>query len=73
MVFRKAYDTINRVGRAWENATQGTYNTPARPDRHDDPVARLLARVVADWPESVTDTPAVTAAREYLARTNQRS
>jgi hypothetical protein len=68
MVFRRAYDTINRVGRAWDNFNQGTYNTLARPERREESAAILLAEVVADWPEGVPDTPAVAAARQYLRR-----
>ncbi len=30
MVFRRAYDTVNRVGRAWMNLNQGNYNNPAQ-------------------------------------------
>jgi hypothetical protein len=69
MVFRRAYDTINRVGRAWDNFNQGTYNTLSRPDSREESATILLADVVADWPEGVPDTPAMAAARQFLART----
>jgi hypothetical protein len=68
MVFRKAYDTVNRVGRAWDNFNQRTYNTLSRPDRREQSATILLAEVVADWPVGTPDTPAVTAARAYLRR-----
>jgi hypothetical protein len=68
MVFRRAYDTINRVGRAWDNFNQGTYDTLARPERREESAAILLEEVVADWPDGVPDTPAVTAARQFLSR-----
>jgi hypothetical protein len=48
MVFRKAYDTVNRAGRAWDNFNQGTYNTLSRPDSGERSAAILLAEVIAD-------------------------
>jgi len=68
MVFRKVYDTVNRVGRAWDNINQGTYNTLVMPDRQERSAAILLEEVVADWPVGAPDTAAVAAAREYLSR-----
>lgn len=69
MVFRKAYDTVNSVGRAWMNLNQGTYNNPAKNAPESDGARELLARVVADWPQGQPETPAVLAARDYLRRT----
>ncbi len=68
MVFRKAYDTVNKVGRAWMNLNQGNYNNPAMGARESADARALLTRVVADWPQGVPETPAVTAARDYLRR-----
>jgi len=68
MVFRKAYDTVNKVGRAWMNLNQGNYNNPAMGARESADARELLARVVADWPQGQPETPAVTAARDYLRR-----
>jgi hypothetical protein len=68
MVFRKAYDTVNKVGRTWMNLNQGNYNSPAQAARESDGARELLARVVADWPQGQPETPAVTAARDFLRR-----
>jgi hypothetical protein len=68
MVFRRAYDTINKVGRAWNDLTMGSYNTLERPDPSLKQARVLLEEVVADWPADVPDTPAVRAARAYLQR-----
>lgn len=68
MVFRKAYDTVNKVGRAWTNLNQGNYNSPAQAAQASDGARDLLTQVVADWPTGQPDTPAVTAARAYLRR-----
>ncbi len=69
MVFRKAYDTVNTVGRAWMNLNQGNYNSPTKVAQEDDGARELLVRVVADWPPGQPETPAVAAARDYLRRT----
>ncbi len=68
MVFRKAYDTVNKVGRAWMNLNQGNYTTRVSSARESADARALLTRVVADWPQGVPETPAVTAARDYLRR-----
>jgi hypothetical protein len=68
MVFRKVYDTVNNVGRTWMNLNQGNYNNPARGARESEAARELLARVVDDWPPGQPDTPAVTAARDFLRR-----
>lgn len=68
MVFRKAYDTVNTVGRAWMNLNQGNYNNPARGTRESDSARELLARVVAEWPAGQPETPALLAARDFLRR-----
>ena len=68
MVFRRAYDTINKVGQGWMNLNQGNYNSPARGAREGAAARELLARVVDDWPEGTPETPAVAAARDFLRR-----
>ena len=45
-----------------------TYTTLGSSDRHAESARALLSAVVDDWPENAPDTPAVTAAREYLRR-----
>ncbi|HEY8599215.1 MAG TPA: hypothetical protein VIL85_12335 [Thermomicrobiales bacterium] len=67
-MFRKVYDTINTVGRGWQNLNQGTYNSPVKAERQLGQARALLEEVVADWPAGLPDTPAVAAAREYLRR-----
>jgi len=71
MVFRKAYDTINKVGGAWMNVNQGIYNSPSKADRTLEQARVLLEEVVADWPAGVPETQAVRAAREYLRRSSE--
>jgi hypothetical protein len=69
MVLRKAYDTVNKVGRTWMNLNQGNYNNPAQEGAGELAEARaLLARVVADWPQGTPETPALIAARDFLRR-----
>jgi len=68
MVFRKAYDTVNTVGRAWMNLNQGNYNNPTQGARESAAARELLARVVADWPQGQPETPALLAARDFLRR-----
>lgn len=69
MVLRRAYDTINTVGQGWVNLNQGTYTGPTKTDRHLEQARALLEEVVADWPEGVPETRAVTAARSFIRRT----
>lgn len=45
---------------------QRHYNSPAKGAREAEGARDLLAQVVADWPQGPPDTPAVTAARDYL-------
>jgi hypothetical protein len=72
MVFRKAYDTVNKVGQTWMNLNQGSYNNPVAQGARESGAAReLLARVVADWLHGQPDTPAMVAARDYLRRTER--
>lgn len=68
MVFRRAYDTVNKVGRIWMNLNQGNYNNPAQGAQGSAAARELLARVVADWPPGQPETPAVVAARDFLRR-----
>ena len=69
MVLRKAYATVNKIGGTWLNLNQGIYNGPVKEDRNLEQARVLLEEVVADWPEELPDTPAITAARSYLRRT----
>lgn len=68
MVWRRALDRVNRVGRLWENVTQGTYSNAASSRGDAEELRTLLAAVVADWPPDAPATPALLAAREYLRR-----
>ena len=68
MVLRRALAQVNRVGRLWENATQGTYSNVTNSRDDTEELRALLAAVVADWPSDVPATPALLAAREYLRR-----
>ena len=71
MVLRKVYDTVNKVGGTWLNLNQGFYSNPAKGAARSAEQARaLLEEVVADWPTGVPETPAVRAARDYLARSD---
>ena len=67
-MFRRVYDTINTVGKGWQNLNQGIYNSPAKGERQLGEARALLEEVVADWPAHLPDTPAVAAARTYLRR-----
>lgn len=62
------YDTVNKVGQGWMNLNQGVYNSPVKTERQLGEARALLEEVVADWPAGRPDTPAVTAARQYLRR-----
>lgn len=69
MVLRKAFDTVNKVGRAWTTLNYGNYSPVGTADRREESARILLEEVVADWPKDTPDTAAVTAARAYLGRT----
>lgn len=71
MVFRKAYDTINKVGQGWMNLNQGTYTNLSQTDPTLQQARILLEEVVADWPSEVPETTAVRAARDYLRRSGE--
>ena len=68
MVWRKAVDTVNRVGKAWTTLNYGNYSPLGTEERSERSARRLLEEVVADWPAGVPETPAVAAARAYLGR-----